>query len=318
MNIEEGMTMSPVQQGGTSRRAAVLAGAVAAAGVALGAGAVYAQTPIVDPFIPVPVPPPAAAKEGQIQLTSGKVFVRDSGGSGPAIVLMHPATGSALIWAYQEPALAAAGYRVISWSRRGHYGSDPVDKANPGSYARDLDDLATALGLGPFNIVACAAGCTISMDYAMSFPARVRKVVIYAASLGNISEPEFINATKGSRIKGFDDLPPDFRELSPSYRSANPEGAKAWVELEHKALTGNRQGPKLLNAFNWITLGAMKTPTLLLYGGADLAAPPTLGRMVARHLPNREMVVVPEAGHSIYWEQPDTFNRTVLDFLGKA
>jgi hypothetical protein len=143
-------------------------------------------------------------------------------------------------------------------------------------------------------------------------------VVISAASLGNISEPEFISATKGSRIKGFDDLPPDFRELSPSYRSANPAGAKAWVELEHKALTGNRQGPKLLNEFNWTTLGQMKTPTLLLYGGADLAAPPTLGRMVARHLPNRDMVVVPEAGHSIYWEQPDTFNRTVLDFLGKA
>ena len=312
--------MSPVQQGGTSRRSAVLAGAAAAAGVAIGAGVAQAQgqAPIIDPFIPVPVPTSTAVKEGQIQLPSGKVFVRDSGGSGPAIVLMHPATGSALIWAYQEPALAAAGYRVIAWSRRGHYGSDPVDKANPGSYARDLDDLANALGLGAFNIVACAAGCTISMDYAMSFPARVRRVVISAASLGNISETEFVNATEGSRIKGFDDLPADFRELSPSYRSANPAGAKAWVELEHKALAGNRQGPKLLNAFNWTTLGQMKTPTLLLYGGADLAAPPTLGRMVARHLPNREMVVVPEAGHSIYWEQPETFNRTVLDFLGKA
>ena len=311
--------MSPMPQGGTSRRSAVLAGAAfAAAGVAMGAGAARAQAPILDPFVPVPIPTSTAVKEGQIQVPSGKVFVRDTGGSGPVIVLMHPATGSALIWAYQEPALAAAGYRVIAWSRRGHFGSDPVDKANPGSYARDLDDLANALGLGQFNIVASAAGCTISMDYAMAFPMRLRKVVISAASLGNISEPEFIKATEGSRLKGFDDLPADFRELSPSYRSANPAGAKAWIELEHKALTGNRQGPKLLNAFNWTTLGQMKTPTLLLYGGADLAAPPTLGRMVARHLPNREMVVVPEAGHSIYWEQPDTFNRTVLDFLEKA
>jgi pimeloyl-ACP methyl ester carboxylesterase len=40
--------------------------------------------------------------------------------------------------------------------------------------------------------------------------------------------------------------------------------------------------------------------------------------MVARHLPDRELVVVPEAGHSIYWEQPEVFNRTVLEFLGKA
>ena len=313
------MIMSPVQRGVTSRRTAILAGAAAAAaGVAIGSGAARAQASIVDPFVPVPIPPSSIAQEVQIQLPSGKVLVRDTGGQGQAIVLMHPATGSALIWPYQEAALAAAGHRVIAWSRRGHFGSDPVDKANPGSYARDLDDLANALGLGQFSIVASAAGCTISLDYAMSFPARVRRVVISAASLGNISEPEFIRATEGSRIKGFDDLPADFRELSPSYRAANPAGVKAWVELEHKALTGNRQGPKLLNAFNWSTLGQMKTPTLLLYGGADLAAPPTLGRMVARHLPDRELVVVPEAGHSIYWEQPEVFNRTVLEFLGKA
>ena len=310
--------MSQVLQGISSRRSIMLAGAAATAGVTLGAGAALAQTPVADPFVPVPIPDFPTTKESQIQLPSGKVFVRDTGGSGPAIVLMHPATGSALIWAYQMPVLAAAGYRVIAWSRRGHYGSDPVDKGDPGSYARDLDDLANALGLSQFNIVASAAGCTISMDYAMAFASRVRKLVISAASLGNIAEPDFIKATQGSRIKGFDDLPADFRELSPSYRSANPEGAKAWVELEHKALTGNRQGPKLLNAFNWSTLSRMKTPTLLLYGGADLAAPPTLGRMVARHLPNRELVVVPEAGHSIYWEQPETFNRTVLDFLSKA
>ena len=159
--------------------------------------------------------------------------------------------------------VAPLGDRVIAWSRRSHFGSDPVDKANPGSYATDLDDFANALGLGQFHIVASAAGCTISLDYAMAFPTRVREVIISAASLGNISEPEFI---------------------------------KALIELEHKALTGNRQGPKLLSAFNWTTLG----------------------RRVARHLPNREMVVVPEAGHSIYREQPYTFNRTVLEFLGKA
>ncbi len=108
---------------------------------------------------------------------------------------------------------------------------------------------------------------------------------------------------------------PTFRELGPSYRAANPEGAKAWSELEHKALAGNRAGPKLLNAFTWDTLSHMQTPTLLLYGGADLAAPPALGRLVAKHLPNRVMQVMPEAGHSIYWEQPEAFNEAVLAFL---
>ena len=301
-----------------TRRSALLIGAAVTAGLIVEADETMAQSFLADPFEPVPIPARMAMKEGLVQLPSGKVFVRDSGGDGPAIILMHPATGSALIWAYQEPAFVRAGYRVIAWSRRGHYGSEPVDKASPGSYARDIDDLANALGLKQFSLVASAAGCTISLDYAMSFPTRLRKLIVSAGSLGNIAEQEISDATAGSRLNGFDELPADFRELSPSYRSANPAGAKAWIELEHKALAGNRQGPKLLNQFNWSTLAQMKTPTLLLYGGADLAAPATIGRIVARHLTNRELVVVPEAGHSIYWEQPEVFNKLVLGFLATA
>ncbi len=297
-------------------RIAAIAGMGAALSLLLVAAAA-ANEPVSDPFLPLPLPARAAAKEGQIQLPSGKVFVRDTGGDGPVVVLMHPATGSALIWGYQEPAFAAAGFRVVAWSRRGHYGSDPVDKDSPGSYARDLDALMDALGVRAFNIVASAAGCTIALDYAMSFPARLQKIVISSGSLGNIKEAEFTRATQSSRIKGFDDLPPEFRELGPSYRAANPEGVKAWLDLEHKALSGNRAGPTLLNTFTWAKLEQMRVPALLLYGGADLAAPAALGRLVANHLPNREMIVVPESGHSIYWEQPREFNRAALEFLGK-
>jgi 3-oxoadipate enol-lactonase len=37
--------------------------------------------------------------------------------------------------------------------------------------------------------------------------------------------------------------------------------------------------------------------------------------MVAAQIPNSEVVIVREAGHSSYWEQPEEFNRAVLDFL---
>jgi pimeloyl-ACP methyl ester carboxylesterase len=39
--------------------------------------------------------------------------------------------------------------------------------------------------------------------------------------------------------------------------------------------------------------------------------------MLARQIPNSEFVVVPEAGHSFYWERPDIFNSAVLDFIGR-
>jgi pimeloyl-ACP methyl ester carboxylesterase len=45
--------------------------------------------------------------------------------------------------------------------------------------------------------------------------------------------------------------------------------------------------------------------------------PPALIRMVAEQIPNSEVVIVHEAGHSSYWEQPEAFNRAVLGFLAR-
>jgi pimeloyl-ACP methyl ester carboxylesterase len=65
------------------------------------------------------------------------------------------------------------------------------------------------------------------------------------------------------------------------------------------------------------SLETIKVPTLLLTGDADLFAPPAVMRMFAARVKGSESVVVPEAGHSAYWEQPEAFNRAVLAFLAK-
>jgi pimeloyl-ACP methyl ester carboxylesterase len=62
---------------------------------------------------------------------------------------------------------------------------------------------------------------------------------------------------------------------------------------------------------------AIRTPMLLISGGADLYAPPPLTKMYAARVKHSETVVIPEAGHSAYWEQPEQFSRAVLDFLRK-
>jgi pimeloyl-ACP methyl ester carboxylesterase len=52
-------------------------------------------------------------------------------------------------------------------------------------------------------------------------------------------------------------------------------------------------------------------------GAADMFTPPSVMRMIARLVPNNEVVIVAECGHSPYWEQPEFFNRTVLGFIGR-
>jgi len=63
-------------------------------------------------------------------------------------------------------------------------------------------------------------------------------------------------------------------------------------------------------------LKELKLPTMLIAGTADLSTPPSISRMIAAEIPNSRLALMPEAGHSSYWEQPEIFNRAVLDFIG--
>jgi pimeloyl-ACP methyl ester carboxylesterase len=140
--------------------------------LALLAGASHAAD-ATNPMTPQAVPAQVPAKEGIAQIANGKLFYWDTGGSGPAVILLHPATGSALMWVYQQPVFAKAGYRVIGYSRRGYYNSDPIAKENPGVAADDLHQLVELLGIQKFHAVSSAAGGSIATDYALSHPERL-------------------------------------------------------------------------------------------------------------------------------------------------
>ena len=118
------------------------------------------------------------------------------------------------------------------------------------------------------------------------------------------------------RPEGWEKMPAEFRELGPSYRAANPAGVKAWMELEHKALIGSEYRQTLRNEITQAKLKELKLPTLLIAGTADLSTPPSISRMIAAEIPNSRLALMPEAGHSSYWEQPEIFNRAGLDFIG--
>ncbi len=63
-------------------------------------------------------------------------------------------------------------------------------------------------------------------------------------------------------------------------------------------------------------LATMETPVLMLAGEADLLSPPAMMRLVADHIPGCQFETIPEAGHAAFWEQPEIWNRLVLEFIG--
>jgi len=264
---------------------------------------------------PIPIPVQVPVKDGQAQIPDTRLWYWDTGGSGVPIVLLHPATGSALIWGYQQPVFAKAGYRVIAYSRRGYYNSAPFDVKNPGIGSEDLRHLADALSLGRFHLVASAAGGSVASDFAFSYQERLLSLSISSNSFG-VRDGEIAKAAAFIRPKGWEQMPAEFRELGPSYRAANPEGVKAWMELEHKALLGPDYRQTLKNEITQARLKDLKLPTLVISGAADMSTPPSISRMIAAELPNSRLAFIPESGHSTYWEQPEIFNQAVLEFIG--
>jgi pimeloyl-ACP methyl ester carboxylesterase len=269
-----------------------------------------------DPMVPVPIPQQIPAKEGIAELPGTRLGYWDTGGDGAAVVLLHPASGSALIWLYQQPVFAKAGYRVIAYSRRNYYNSDLAPEDNPGIGSEDLHNLVELLGVKKFHAVASAAGGSVATDYAFSHPERLLSLTI---SSNNLAARNGYIAETAARIrpKETESLPRWYWELGPSYRAANPEGVQKWVELNHQSETGKGARQKLANVVTPAKLEMLKVPTLLMTGAADLATPPSITRMIARHVPDNEISIVAESGHSVYWERPEFFNQTVLGFIGR-
>jgi pimeloyl-ACP methyl ester carboxylesterase len=232
--------------------------------------------------------------EGYAELSGARIFYVDSGGGRVPVVLMHPATGSSRVWEYQIPAFTAAGYRVIAFDRRG-WGRTIVEQTvdpagpQPSTGADDLKGLLDHLGVDRVHLVSTTAGAFVALDFAHSFPQRVRSLVV-TNTIGGVLDADFLEFGRRLRPPQFDALP--------------PEGPRAPAQPMRNRLT-------------FSLLESIRLPVLLLTGGADLYAPPAVMALFAVRIKNSESLVIPDAGHSTYWEQPEVFNREVLDFVGR-
>ena len=262
-----------------------------------------------------PIPRQAPAVEGFARTPGARLWYWDTGGSGETVVLCHPASQSSQIWLYQQPVLAAAGYRVVAYSRRGIYRSEQGPIEDRGTSAVDLAHLLDFLKIDRAHVLGAAAGGIVALAFAVMQPGSVVSLTL-AGTIFSVAEDDwramYARLGMAAAAKA---LSADFLELGPSYRFTDLEGVARFAALEHEARPNGRFDQPSGAKVTWATLEQLRVPTLLVTGEADLYAPPPLQQLIAAHLPNREMATLREVGHAAYWEAPDDFNTLVLGFL---
>jgi pimeloyl-ACP methyl ester carboxylesterase len=285
---------------------------------------------------------PIALDTVMVTLPSGTVEYLDTGGKGVPLLLLHPL--NIRLWQHQIPAFAKAGYRVIAIDSRNHATGAPPEGFGDSKGPMRIDELVVKLGLSKFHILGTDGNGALAFQYARAHPDKIRSLVM-SGTFGGLRDPD-LNALETSlRPAPFNDMPLALRYVSATYRAANPEGTKRWLELEQEGTAAVPQAPPPAgnpaggappaggggpaaagprgggagggDALTVAKLDAWQLPTMMITGDADLYTPPSMMRIFVSHLKHGEGAVIPESAHATYWENPEAYNRTVLKFIRK-
>ena len=143
--------------------------------------------------------------------------------------------------------------------------------------------------------------------------------LVVGASTGAIADKEIADFIERIAIPDIRKQSAHYRELGPSYRGANPEGTKRWIEIDEHARQPGAGFPAAAAHPEYLGENRDHSDPDARYrrrcrsvGAAGLDA--ASGRA---HLKNHEWAVIHDAGHAMAWEQPGRFNDLVLDFLAR-
>ena len=239
----------------------------------------------------------------------------ESAGQGPTVVFAHGAGGNHLSWWQQVP-IFSKSYRCITLDQRGFGQSlNPSDAPGREAFVDDLRALLDYMEGGEVFLVAQSMGGLTCLGFALAYPHRTKGLVL-ADTTGGIGERSVVEKLRQRQSP--DDVM--LRAVSSGFRET--ELAKAFLYREINIMNPPRdpepngftsgEGPKAPE------LARMKVPTLLIVGEEDIVMPPAVMELSQKLIPGSRLEVVADAGHSVYFEQPEIFNKLVLEFFARV
>jgi non-heme chloroperoxidase len=256
-------------------------------------------------------------------------------GSGQPVVLIHGYPLNGASWEKQERVLLQAGYRVITYDRRGFgKSSQPTVGYDYDTFAADLNTLLKHLNLHNVVLVGFSMGTGEVVRYISRYGStRVAKAVLLGVIppfvLKTPDNPEGVEGAVFDDIKTavLNDRPAFFKSFLDNFYNVDVLGGtriseQAW---QNSFIVAVGASPFAAHACvdTWLTdfrddLPKIDVPTLVMHGDADMVLPYAV---TAARLPDliKDVAVIPVEGgpHNIAWTHADEVNEALLTFIAK-
>jgi len=226
------------------------------------------------------------------------------------------------------PALAKLRrhFRLVMVDNRGTGRSEtPTHSFKVSDMARDVVSVLDNAEIGTCCVLGVSLGGMVAQELAVSHPERVSHLVLActtpgwpfafpmpAASALLMAAAGSLPAEAASRRMVQNALSPQTLENQPelveqlvAHQRSRAVDFRAWSA---QALAGARYAGRL-------TQTRIEAATLVVHGGADAIVDPRNAKLLADRIPGAELVIFPELGHLLFWEDPERFASTVTDFL---
>ena len=251
-------------------------------------------------------------------------------GRGTPLVFVHEFAGDHRSWVPQVRFFARR-YRTITYNARGYPPSD-VPEA-PRAYSQehaveDLRGLLDHLGIPKAHICGLSMGGYATLLFGLAHPDRALSLVVAGCGYGSGGDRvEFrTDAERVARrleVEGMEAVA-EFYARGPTRVQFLDKDPSGWREFRDRLAGGSATGHALTLRGVQMTrpsvfelrprLERLEVATLVVTGDEDEPClEPAL--FLKRAVPRSGLVVIPKAGHTINLEEPDVFNRAVLDFL---
>jgi pimeloyl-ACP methyl ester carboxylesterase len=248
----------------------------------------------------------------------GPLAYRDCGSGQPAVVCVHGFCQSSLYWASVIERLGEAGARAIAVDLPGFGAS--ADAPGPYSmegYADRIAALLDALNIPRIVLMGGSMGGVVAQHFALRHPERLIRLVLVATGArtpdpdGSLAKADSLAQNPLSdddirrTVEGFFHRQPAEAEKRPYEDVVRAASRMAAVEAARSNARSNTLDQ----------LGNIHVPTLILQGRHDHGRTPEHGAFMCTQMPDAELVILEQSGHTPQIEEPEAFDRVVIPFV---